>query len=84
MTDKKYAIQMPGNIRYLAMIWIADNAVRYSGHGLNNEPFNDYTTLDQSNTGLVSNSDPHDSLRNLMSHKMFWYFSDKGTRWTQS
>ena len=33
--------------------------VRYSGHGLNNEPFNEQTILDHSNTEQVCYSDPH-------------------------
>ena len=33
--------------------------VRYSGHGLNNEPFEERTVLDHSNTELVRYSDPH-------------------------
>ena len=32
--------------------------VRYSGHGLNNEPFNEQTVLDHLNTELVHYSDP--------------------------
>ena len=33
--------------------------VRYSSHGLNNEPFNDQTTFDHLNTEQVRYSDPH-------------------------
>ena len=33
--------------------------VHYSGHGLNNEPFNDPTVLNHLNTELVRYSDPH-------------------------
>ena len=33
--------------------------VRYSGHGLNNKPFNERTNLDHLNTKLVCYSDPH-------------------------
>ena len=32
--------------------------VRYSGHGLNNGPFDDRTNLDHLNTELVRYSDP--------------------------
>ena len=36
-----------------------DLFVRYSGHGLNNEPFDERTVLDHLNTKLVRYSDPH-------------------------
>ena len=38
---------------------------RYSGHGLNNEPFDEPTVLDHSNTELVRFSDLHCSKLNV-------------------
>ena len=60
-----------------------ERIVRYSGHGLNTEPFDERTVLDHLNTKLVRYSDPHCTnyllsvkLRKCCQHCIFWYYFD--------
>ena len=47
---------------------------RYSGHGLNNEPFGNRTTLDHSNTKLIRYSDPHCKCFSTITCKLVKYY----------
>ena len=85
ITDFLFGIQV--------MAWITDHSVnrlfvRYSGHGLNNRPFDDRTCLDHLNTRLVRYSDPHCiwMVRSMMAPKIWLPFKvqtiKKLARWS--